>query len=404
MNEPAATTKQRILIGHGYWGRCGAEVAAMWLLQALGDEFAVDLITRGGFDLDELNRCAGTQLTGAQVNLLRPPLPRLLAQMHGGALWHAVFLRYCRHIAPRYDLCITASRIIDWGVPALHFLSDVAWHAALRAQEPQPGWFTRDRWSHAYSLMGQTLGGRSRRPPIRHDHFVANSQWTAQLSAEFCTHQPVVIYPAVPAPAPHVPWQQRENDFLYLGRISPVKQLETVIAIMDGVRALGHTIRLHLIGGFDNTLYAQQIQALCQARGAWIVRHGAIYGAEKTAWLARSRYGISACEREAFGIATAEMIKAGMVPFVPCRGAQHEIVQEEALIYQDIPDAVRKINAVLHSTARQQTLQQAMLQHANAFTAEQFCVAARQVVHAVLDVRTPLPQVNTGHLAVRDGS
>ncbi len=384
MSESNVTTKPRILLGHGYWGRGGAEVAAMWLLQALCEEFAVDLVTRGGFALEELNRCAGTQLTTAQFRLLRLPLPHLLAQTRGGTLWYAVFLRYCRYIAPRYDLCVTASCVIDWGAPALHFLTDTSWHAALRAQYPQAGWLMREHWNHVTFLLGQALGGRSRRSPLQHDHFVANSQWTAQRSAALCTRRPAVIYPAVPGAEHQAPWRQRETAFLSLGRIAPVKQLETVIAILDGVRALGHAMRLHLVGEFDNTAYARRILALCRERSDWIVRHGARYGPDKTALLAGIRYGISACEREAFGIATAEMIRAGMVPFVPREGAQQELVQREPLIYRDIPDAVRKIDALLRSPAKQWTLQQAMLQLAEAFATEHFCAAVRGVVRHVL--------------------
>jgi hypothetical protein len=38
----------RILLGHTYLGRGGAEVAAMWYLQALSEDYPVDLVTPGG--------------------------------------------------------------------------------------------------------------------------------------------------------------------------------------------------------------------------------------------------------------------------------------------------------------------------------------------------------------------
>ncbi|MCU0784782.1 MAG: glycosyltransferase family 4 protein [Verrucomicrobia bacterium] len=352
----------------------------MWLLQALRDDYQVDFVTRGGWDLDDLNHCAGTHVTGEQLGQVRLPAHTLLKRTTGGALWHGLFLRYCRRIAPPYDLCITASRVVDWGVPAVHFLSDVAWHRALRLRKSQKKWFDHVRWDNAYSHLGELLGGRSGRPPVLHDLFVANSQWTAQLSAEFCKQPPVVIYPAVPGDFPDVPWDARENAFICLGRISPVKKIELVIATLEQVRALGHAIRLHLVGAFDKTPYARQIEALCEAQRHWIVLQRAVYGERKAALLSRCRFGISACDREAFGIATAEMMRAGIVPFVPRDGAQPEVVQEEALIYQDVQDAVVRIDAVLRSKSRQAELHAAMVRRGAAFKPEHFCAAIRELV------------------------
>jgi glycosyltransferase involved in cell wall biosynthesis len=107
-------------------------------------------------------------------------------------------------------------------------------------------------------------------------------------------------------------------------------------------------------------------------------------GAEKLAMLNRCRFGISACDREAFGIATAEMMKAGVVPFVPQEGAQSEIVQHEGLIYRDFQDATMKIEAVLKSESQQKKLHEEMLRQAAAFEPERFCAAVRDVVKRAL--------------------
>jgi len=297
-----------------------------------------------------------------------------------------MFVRHCRRLAPQYDLCITASRTLDWGRPAIHFLSDVAWNQPLQARfqtaevTAQDGLLRGLCWK-----LGGVVAGKSTRDPTKHDIFVANSQWTARISSEYCKTQPVVIYPAVPNGEPVAPWAERENSFVCLGRISPEKRIEEVIAIMDLVRTLGHPVRLHLVGGWDDPGYVRQIQQLCDARRDWIVFHGPMFGPAKPALLGSCRFGISACDREAFGIATAEMIKAGIVPFVPRAGAQHEIVQEEALIYQDVQDAAGKIDAVLRSEPRQQELHLRMLRRAAAFNPEHFCDAVRDLVKRVID-------------------
>jgi glycosyltransferase involved in cell wall biosynthesis len=349
----------------------------------------VDIVTRGGWDLDDLNRCSGTHIRREDFGaILYPPLnPQVLTR--GGALWHGFFLRYCRHVASRYDLCITASRIIDWGRPAIHFLSDVAWNRPLQERfqtaeiTTQKGLLRRWYWK-----LGSVLGGSSGRDPAQHDIFVANSQWNARISSEYCKLPPVVIYPAVPGGTQTTPWADREDSFVCLGRISPEKQIERVIAILDQVRTLGHPVRLHLVGSGPDGKYLEHIQRLCDARKDWVVFHGPLYGEDKLKLLARCRYGLNSCSREAFGIATAEMIKAGMLTFVPQAGAQSEIVQEHELIYQDIEDAALKIDTVLRSELLQQEFHQTIMRRAAAFDPEQFCTEVRDLVNRALGSRS----------------
>jgi glycosyltransferase involved in cell wall biosynthesis len=386
-HSPACTRlkRSRILLGHSYWGRGGAEVAAMWVLQALCNAYHVDIVTRGGWCLDDLNRCSGTNVTQEWLGAVRHPPLTPQVNTTGGALWHAMFLRHCRRLAPQYDLCITASRTLDWGRPAIHFLSDVAWNEPLQNRF-QTAEMTREEGPvrRFYWKLGRVLAGSSGREPAQHDIFVANSQWTARMSSEYCKAPPVVIYPAVPGAERAMPWEAREDSFICLGRISPEKRIQDVIAILDRVRAAGHPVRLHLVGAGDDAGYVQQVEQLCDARREWMVFHGPLYGAEKQAILNRCRFGISACEREAFGIATAEMIKAGVVPFVPSEGAQSEIVQEGELIYEDIQDAALKIDAVLRSQTRQQELHGAMLRQGAEFTPDRFCTEVRNLVERTL--------------------
>lgn len=190
--------------------------------------------------------------------------------------------------------------------------------------------------------------------------------------------------PPVPASGVTTTWEERADEFLCLGRISPEKRIERVIAIMDQLRAMGHTVRLHLAGGGEGGNYERQVIRLCDERRAWLTFHGSVYGEAKKALLGLCRFGLSARDDEAFGIATAEMIKAGIVPFVPQEGAQSEIVQEHELIYHDIEDAALKINALLRSEARQQELHEVMLRRGAEFTTERFCQAVRDLVKQAL--------------------
>ena len=366
--------KKRVLVGHPYWGRGGAEIATMWLLEALYPVYELDVVARGGWDLDELNFCAGTHVPGSGLRKVRVPLTFLLKQTKGGAIWDGFFRCYCRRLAPRYDLCITASRVIDWGVPAIHFLSDVAWNKELQsrfcsAERPRSPSISRE----VLASVGRRLAGSSGRNPANHDLFVANSQWAATVSKPYCRRAPAVVYPAVSGGSGGATWEGRGNSFLYLGRIAPEKQIEQAIQILDGVRDLGHRISLQVIGHFDRTPYANEIKTLCNNRAGWIQLHDAAYGSRKDTILKQCRFGISSCSREAFGIATAEMMKSGIPTFVPSTGAQPEVVQREELIYRDISEAVIKIDTLLKSQPLQSDLHRAVMSRACAFSPEAFC-------------------------------
>lgn len=190
----------------------------------------------------------------------------------------------------------------------------------------------------------------------------------------------MVIYPAVPGAGLSTAWESRSDEFLCLGRISPEKRLEQVIAILDQVRIMGHSVRLHVVGSGDDAGYVRQIQRLCVQRAEWVTFHGPMFGQAKQEMLGRCRYGISACDREAFGIATAEMVKAGIVPFVPRVGAQVEIVKDSALVFGDIEDASLRIDAVLKSKTLQMDLHEAMRQRGAKFDSNNFCKAVVDLV------------------------
>lgn len=378
--------KKRILIGHPYWGRAGAEIAAMWMLQALLQDYQVDIVTRGGWDVEELNRVAGTSIQGDAIQVHYPPFSRW---RHAGALWLGCFYRYCRKIAPQYDLCITASRVIDWGVPAVHFLSDVTWNLALQKTFASGEYLARQGFMRSiYWRLAEGIAGKSGRNPQLEDFFIANSRWTASWSGTYCRQELRVISPPVPGSFSNLTsWEQRENAFVCLGRIATEKNIEQVIFILEQVREYAPAVTLHLVGNFDRTPYSLKISRLCADRKNWITVHNGLYGAAKEDLLGRCRYGISACTREAFGIATAEMIMAGIIPFVPNEGAQRELVLDQRLCYESNDDAAEKIRTVLASTAMQMKLHLESLQRGSSFSPEKFTLKVHATIQDILSHR-----------------
>lgn len=373
--------KKNILLGHPYWGRGGAEIATMYLISALKDKYNVCILTRGGWNLSELNTCAGTFIEESEIQIIYPPCSGILKQTTGGAIWDGLYRRYCRIIAPKYDLCITASRFIDWGVPAIHFLSDVTWNKELREQFNSNELIV-NKSSIRYALFhfGNWLAGSSNRSTTIYDTFVANSKWTASVSSKYCKRPIKIVSPVIPGEFYLKEWKKREIAFVLLGRISPEKKIEEAIAILKRVREQGYNISLHIIGQFGTTAYEKLIQSICNEEGTWVNCIGSVYGESKIRLLSSFRFGISGCECEAFGIATGEMVKAGMLPFIPFDGAQKEIVRREELIYKNKEEAINKIIKVLSCEILQIELHQNLLLHSQHFSINNFSNAVLDIV------------------------
>ena len=181
-----------------------------------------------------------------------------------------------------------------------------------------------------------------------------------------------VVYPSVWTEFPNVPWDEKEQAFVMIGRIAPEKRIERAITILEAVRQQGHAIRLHLCGKIENDLYGRHIAQLCRERSDWIVPEGRVSGIRKAQILASCRFGIQACGAEGFGISVAEMIKAGAIVFASADGGQAEILRNPDLLFSDVDEAIEKIQAVLETPSLQSAMRAHLKGQAQLFSAQIF--------------------------------
>src|SRR5262245_66424371 len=91
---------------------------------------------------------------------------------------------------------------------------------------------------------------------------------------------------------------------------------------MAGVRAAFPTARLHVVGTSDNPRYYRRVVRRIRAAGGWIQLHENLSRDELSALIGRVRYGIHAMREEHFGMAPAEMGRAGGIVGVPAGGGR----------------------------------------------------------------------------------
>jgi glycosyltransferase involved in cell wall biosynthesis len=364
----------------------GSEACAMWTLQALQEEHRLTLITMGRPDLAILNRSYGTAVD-ARVELRALPIPPGLGRRFD-ALRTVRLARYCRRRARDFDLMISAYNVMDFGVPGIQHIADFSFDDALRRELDFENGRTEALVHRpsiaraAYLKMAAALSGTAGDGWSR-NRTVANSEWTRALLRERLGLASEVIYPPVSGPSAAVPWKEREDGFVVMARLVPEKRIDLVVGVLAEVRQR-KPVHLHILGRRGRSGYAKKLEALCRAHGDWVHLEGEAFGAKKAALLAGHKYGLSARRAEAFGIAPAEMVKAGLVVWVPDGGGQTEIVAHPDLTFGSRDEAVARILAVITDPARETALRRHLETRAAVFSSARFVHETRALVRDVL--------------------
>jgi glycosyltransferase involved in cell wall biosynthesis len=364
----------------------GSEACAMWTLQSLIGDYALTLITMGRPDIAALDRSYGTAVDG-RVELRTLSIPPGLGRRFD-ALRSVRLARFCRRHAGDFDLMISAYNVMDFGVPGIQHIADFSFDDALRRELDFESGRT-ERFFHkpsiaraAYLRMAAALAGTNGDGWSR-NRTVANSEWTRALLRERLGLASELIYPPVAGPPAAAPWKEREDGFVVMARLVPEKRIDLIIDVLAEVRRT-KPVHLHVLGRRGRSGYARRIEALCRAHGDWVHLEGEAYGAKKAAFLAGHKYGLSGRRAEAFGIAAAEMIKAGLVVWVPDGGGQTEIVAHPDLVFGSRAEAVARILAVIMDPARETALRRHLETRAAVFSSARFVCETRALVRDVL--------------------
>ncbi|HMB96309.1 MAG TPA: glycosyltransferase family 4 protein [Tepidisphaeraceae bacterium] len=380
--------KLKVGIAHVCMGRGGSEARASWGIQALRGEYDVSLITTAGVDVEQINRFYGTSLSANDFELrLAPPPFGMQRAFSAAAIRGSLFQRFCSSIAPEFDVLISAYNPCDFGAAAIQFIADFSWHERLREEfDPKPPQVARilnrpGPFRAAYLSLSRAIGKPSGRNLFGGDDcFIANSHWTADTMRQRCGVNCEVLYPPVVLDSVNVEWNQREFGFVCVGRITYEKRIDRVIEIISRVRQLGHDVHLHIVGGIDDSPYGAMIRSVCENNRSWIIVEGEKSGKEKAELMSRHRFGIHGRPFEAFGIAVAEMVKAGCIPFVPNTGGQVEIVEHPALCCGDVDHAVKQIDAVIRDEKLCREIREHLQARGARFSAQIFMDGFRQIV------------------------
>jgi len=397
----------KVAVVHPQLAYGGSETGALWTVEALKHDYDVTLITGGKVDLERLNNFYGTDQRRGEFKIheVRMPLGLHSTAKFAG-LRGALFTRECRRLAPLFDVITAHYNPCDLGVPLIQFTADFSF--APRLQRILDPTITSDRrWWYGDTLLRRAyLGVCSRIAPPRAENWgrnvtVANSRWTAAvLESEFGIVAQRVQFPPVPGDFPAVPWDERENGFVCIGRVVPEKRMDSVIRILERLRRQGHNVHLHILGALEDSPFGRKVKQLAGRHREWVFLEGRTVGDKKREIIARHRYGINARDNEPFGIAPAEMVKGGCITFVASGGGQTEIVDHPLLTFADEDDAVQRIATVLASASLQENLRRHLEARALELSTEKFMRTVRGLVAEFLQGKECPIEMNRESAAV----
>lgn len=363
----------------------GSNGVAAWVLQALVPEHRVTVLSWQAVEVEPINRFFGTHLHRRDFDAIVVPrswrlVPDLLPTP-ATLVKLALLMRYTRKVNAGFDVVFGVCNETDYGRRGIQYIH---YPSYLRPRpEADLRWYHQPRAAlTAYYLLADRLAGVSM-ARLKENLTLVNSNWTGEHVRAFLGGNPRTLYPPVADPGPGRPWAERAPHFLAVGRISPEKDYERVMRILGRVRSHIPSIRLTIVGTWDRhtARYFDGLQSLARSLGDWIEFRQNVSRDELRDLMGSHRYGLHGMREEHFGMAPAEMVRAGAIVWVPNGGGQTEIVgHEPTLVFDSDQDAVRKISAVLIDAREQARLRQQLAQLAGVFSIDRFVREVRHIV------------------------
>lgn len=340
-----------IAVYHPYLDtRGGGEAICMRTLEALQDDHRLTLYSFNDPDFGMLNDYFNTTVTsikyqslGQRGEMLRRggELIQRLTHQPTRRLQAALSCSYVDH--QDHDLVISTYNEFGFESPAVLYI-DFPNFGPQFESEPE---------STVERIYGTicNVAHRGTKEQIQNSTLLTNSEWSANIIENIYDARPEVIYPPIDTSVFNPqPWEDRKDGFVSIGRADPVKRPLKVMNIIDEITKRGHDIHLHWVGAVGDDTYGQKVRRRA-AKTEAVTLEGKVPFEKLAELVSTHKYGLHGRINEHFGMAVAELLAGGTIPFVHDSGGQREIVGgSEQVVYSDVEDAVFKIESVLENT------------------------------------------------------
>lgn len=353
----------------------GGNAVAAWMVQALAGIHDVTTFTMRRWDAARVDAYYGTSLVSAGIPQLYASRVSQLLDTLPGRLTRfrlALLFRGVRRVSREFDLLVSADNYTAFGRPGLQYLY---YPTPLHPEPVRLRALVR-----AYYRLCDRISGLSW-DTARLNRTLAVSAWTADGLWNDHGMAAQVLYPPVVDPGKGLPWSERTDTFLCVGRFHGSKRFELVVSILARARAWIPDLRLHIVGANVDAEYTRRLVAMKRRFSDWITVDQDLTQSQLLALMRRCRYGIHAMEYEHFGMSVAEMARAGCIVFVHNSGGQVEAVGGTPEVLWRTPDeAVSRIRTVVQDPRLQEDLSRRLQSHAARFSTERFVQELRGIV------------------------
>jgi glycosyltransferase involved in cell wall biosynthesis len=306
--------------------------------------------------------------------------------MPGALLAQCVTMRWARNLdrENRFDAVMSTENEADFGRMGLHYVH-YPW-----AYLPRPE--VELRWFHhipgvldGYRTFCRRIA-RASDDGLRRNLSLANSEFVAGRIRDVHGVESKILYPPVPGGFPSIAWEDRIEGIVALGRMHWHKRWDMAVEIADGVRSQDIDVSLTLISHRDRVEFGARMEALAKTRHWFRILYN-LPREQMIREIARHRYGLHTMENEHFGIAPAELQRAGCITFVHRSGGPMEIVgRREELMFDDAAEACARICRAIQDVALRNDLRQFAAERAACFSEERFCAELRGYMRSLVDL------------------
>ncbi|MFQ5606117.1 MAG: glycosyltransferase, partial [bacterium] len=207
---------------------------------------------------------------------------------------------------------------------------------------------------------------------VRKNLSIFNSELTReQFQKLYGESSAEVIHPPVLMDASYRRnFADREDGFVYSGRVVRDKNLHGMIEFIQRVRASGADLHFHIVGPILDEAYQNELRR--KYPFDWVTFEGNKNRTQLSEILGRHKYAIQARYLEPFGMAAAEACQMGCLTFVPRRCGMAEFIESQALKFADFDDLFHKFTALRQDPERQVGLSQTLSRRFSQFTKQRF--------------------------------
>ena len=141
--------------------------------------------------------------------------------------------------------------------------------------------------------------------------------------------------------------------------------------------------RLTIVGSAVDPGYTKRLHRFASRDRDWMEFKEDLSRQQLNALMGQSRYGLQAMEDEHFGMATAEMLRAGCLVLAHHSGGSPEVVGgDERLLWRTEDEAVARIRDVTQNANVRNDVRWRIRAHAGRFSTERFVEQVREIAEA----------------------